>query len=665
MSGRTAHVLRGPKSCKLPRRIITLAVRHMTPDGMECADKIVHRLRCVAAVSYRVQDGRMIETARHLGYSGYELWRWVASEMSDRHDTYLVGHNVGYILTLTEFWHQLESGHYQLVSDDWRLRGLKGGAAKDRRRGVLCIEDPPTIIHCWHAESRRKLVVLDLLNYFRDHLSELALDCPSTLALDVPFWMQDASSLTQCLVDAGTVASALMALMRLLADYRFGGLKPTAAGCAYAGFLRSYQQHPIYCHADDDALRLERAACFGGMCHTFRHGYVSGPVVHLDVNSMYPHVMASHWFPSRLVDHIDRPDPGSLCASLTDHCAVAVCHVVTERHPYPVRTEGGPCMAVGDYWTVLTTPDMLFAHEHGELVEVRDCYMYEALPLFAKWVSSIYHARMSYRERQNSCMERACSLMLKSLSGKFGQRAVVWEDTDREPARQPWGWWLHQHQGERLPSYYRAVNRRVQTRGVPGEGRESCPSIYAHVTAYARRYLWRLIEMAGVSDVHYTDTDSLHVTDDGYHRLFFADLVDDNMMGKLKIVEEAESAYYYGAKDYVIGERHVCGSVSRWVGPHSSRRVIQWVQPHIGAVLSRQPRDEIVLRLQIRSLSPCHHTGKLDDNGRVSFGNVTLGLDEFRSIHDLLGTRQHQLRATRDDPDLWDASGGEAHQPDG
>jgi hypothetical protein len=80
----------------------------------------------------------------------------------------------------------------------------------------------------------------------------------------------------------------------------------------------------------------------------------------------------------------------------------------------------------------------------------------------------------------------------------------------------------------------------------------SCVAIAAHCTAYARMYLWRLINEAGRGNCFYCDTDSLLLSDSGLARL--DDLLDLSRLGMLKLEGTFTEGALYGKKDYRLGD---------------------------------------------------------------------------------------------------------------
>ena len=81
-----------------------------------------------------------------------------------------------------------------------------------------------------------------------------------------------------------------------------------------------------------------------------------------------------------------------------------------------------------------------------------------------------------------------------------------------------------------------------------GESYNSFPAISSHATAYARMYLWSLMQLAGHGNYFYCDTDSLIVNDEGMDNL--TPVIDDTKLGFMKHEETTHKFIIHGLKDY-------------------------------------------------------------------------------------------------------------------
>ncbi len=94
----------------------------------------------------------------------------------------------------------------------------------------------------------------------------------------------------------------------------------------------------------------------------------------------------------------------------------------------------------------------------------------------------------------------------------------------------------------------RQLGGLFQVMSSEGEARDSFPAIAAHVTAYARLLLWKLIKRAGLEHVLYCDTDSLFVDTTGASNL--RSWVKPTQLGKLKHIGSWPWITIHGLKDY-------------------------------------------------------------------------------------------------------------------
>ena len=138
-------------------------------------------------------------------------------------------------------------------------------------------------------------------------------------------------------------------------------------------------------------------------------------------------------------------------------------------------------------------------------------------------------------------------LFLNSLYGKFGQRIGLSELID---TRSPLEYGIERVLSPETNTLeYHVIIAGNVYRYQPREPSfDSFIAIAAHVTAYARVYLWELIKEAGINHVYYCDTDSIFTDEIGKSRL--ESYMHDYTLGKLKVEKEFNWLIIHGAKDY-------------------------------------------------------------------------------------------------------------------
>ncbi|KKK56003.1 hypothetical protein LCGC14_3068880, partial [marine sediment metagenome] len=205
--------------------------------------------------------------------------------------------------------------------------------------------------------------------------------------------------------------------------------------------------------------------------------------------------------------------------------------------------------------TTLSTPELKYALEQGEIEDVEWMAGYDKAKIFESYVDTMYALRRGYQKEKNDAFQFMCKIMLNSLYGKFGQRGGHWEEIRDARDDDPLAW-LEQDVEDGPVTKFRTRLGKVQRRNRDIEGGDSSPAIAAHVTAYARMYMWRLFAQAGHENVYYTDTDSIIVSRRGFQNL--KSTIDDARLGALKIVERASACTIWGPKDYAFGreQRH-------------------------------------------------------------------------------------------------------------
>ncbi len=455
----------------------------------------------------------------------YTLWRAVADSVGDRRRAWLMAHNLGFDLRVTDAFRVLpELG--------WSLRSA-------------VIDDPPTILR-WR-DGRRTIMAVDSLNYWKMPLAvigaELGLEKLDMPADDAPMGAWDA----YCRRDVEVVLEAMRALMGRVRSWRLGHLAPTIAGQAFVAWRHRHMEAPVLIDADPDALGLARAAYHGGRTEAFRLGPVRGPVEVYDVTSQYPSVMAAEPMPTVLLGTYRSLRVDELAEALSDLGGVADVVIETTAADYPVEHEGRLIFPVGRYRARLAAPELRHALAQGRVVEVHHAALYRQATIFASYVAEWWQRRREAQERGDPNDAMVCKLMLNALYGKFGQKGRVYEAVDQvDPAIARS--WIEVDLDTGIVHQYRALGGLWQELVGEVESSESHPAIAATVTAAARMALLALLEDAGRDFVAYVDTDSMFVLPGAPGPS--SAVLSRSGLGSLKHERTIDRLIIWGAKDY-------------------------------------------------------------------------------------------------------------------
>lgn len=589
---RVAHYLKSNKGCELPQ-LAAWVDTETHPKRLD-SRTTEHRLWFGwCAVQRRIRDGAWSEPQWFRFTTQAEFWTTLLRYARSRSRLYLFAHNWAFDAP---------------VLDTFTILPKRGWTL-----GHCVIESPPVIM-AWRKDSST-ITMLDTLNWWRH---SLALIGESVGAPKLPMPRQSSSREKwdiYCRNDVEVIRTAVHRWWAFLARYDLGGFAPTLASQAFRTYRHRFMDARILIDANPVALELARDSYHGGRTEAFRIGRVKGPIRVFDVNSMYPYVMREQLFPTALKLHARNPTHAELARWLSSRCVVARCQVVTRVPRYAVVRDGRLLFPIGRFYALLTTPDLLTALKHRELGECSEAAVYERAPIFRRFVDELYAHRLEARAKGDTVTVHQLKILLNSLYGKFGQRGIVWTKTADAPDLQP-RTWIDYDLDSGVKTVHRQIGGIEQTRTTDAESYSSHPAIAAHVTAYARAYLWSLISLAGRSHVVYCDTDSVWTDATGARAL--ASRVSSDRLGALKLEATHKWVTIHSAKDYETPAGSKCKGVrksARWLG-RSVLEQEQW-SSLVGLLRAgnvHAPRTTIVQKV----LSRTYGKGLVASDGIVS-----------------------------------------------
>lgn len=533
---RSRHFLPSNHNTELPSRMIwvdTEAHRGNIVDGNE------HQSLWFGCAIYRRYGGKNrdeVVARDHLEFTtALEFWTWASEKAAAKTKVWVMAHNWNYdaaILNTSEL----------LPALGWECKSYINGR-------------PPLIVS-W-KKDQCSMVMVDTLNYFSASLADIG----SSLGIEKLEMPSSVTSLDEwkayCWRDVEVLMHAFLGLRSFIRDEDLGCMQKTLASQSMNAYRHRFMQTKILVHKDKVILLLERNSYRGGRSEAFWYGPTDEHLYKVDINSMYPYIMANHSFSNSLVAYF--PSGGH---RYWDHISdnqnrVATCLVNTPEPYYGVRHNGRLIFPTGEFFAVLTEPEIRYAERCKHLREVGDWAVYDTAPLFGDFVDFFYKKRQEYRAEGNEVYSFMCKIILNSLYGKFGQTGKVWKQTALYHWESPEaGIFIDAESGEEI--YLRNRLGLTEMMCKEEEARDSCPIIASEVTAYARDYLWELILIAGIENVRYVDTDSLILTASGYNNL--SHKMDSGLLGALKLEGESDYSEFWTPKDYVFGDEiHIKG----------------------------------------------------------------------------------------------------------
>lgn len=524
--------------------------------------------------------------------TGHDFWHWVQTKTQRKASLWVYAHNAAYDATVTSCWRILPENGWSLSN--------------------AVIDSPPFIAY-WRRNTST-LRMLDTLNLWKVPLRVVgeAIGLPK---LDLPdSWEDSRESDRYCKRDVEIIMVALIQWWEWLAEHDLGGNAATLASQAFTAFRHRFMTHSILIDNNPSALQLARDSYHGGRVEAFRIGEVKGPLYMLDVRSEYPTVMQREEYPTVLRGVYGGLSAPELAELIESYAVVALVEIETPEPAYPFSDSSPLLFPVGSFRTTLTTGELTYALERGEVTRCIRCAVYDRAPIFRAYVDDLFALRLAAIERGDLFSKWVIRMLLNSLYGKFGQRGMkskriattkdlsvkLWSEIDGET-------------GERYRM--RQLAGVIEQHWTEGESAMSHPAIAATVTGYGRRMLWGLIRRAGVKSVLYCDTDSVLVDAKGYDRLEPLTRVDG--LGSLHLDKIVQGAVLRCPKDYDLdGEWRIKGIRSNavWIDANTVRQE-KWLG--LRSLMMRGDISTPIVRREVKHLTRRYNKGTVLRSGRV------------------------------------------------
>jgi hypothetical protein len=404
--------------------------------------------------------------------------------------------------------------------------------------------------------------------------------------------------------------------MQYCEDHDLGVWGQTTTGQAFNAYRHRFMPAVPYIHTNQPVIELEREAYHGGRSECFKIGHFDkGPYYMVDVNSMYPASMYKEQFPVMLKSFITRAKMSILKKVVKKYGAIARCRIDTKDPIYPTWHNKRLVFPTGQFDATLSTPEIIHGLKHHNITDVSMIAIYELDNIFSNYVSFFYGQRLKFKEDNNVMYGMLAKLMLNSLYGKFGQKIDVWE-TVNESVKHPDQAWKEWDMDKQKMRSFRCICGKLEEVTGFDEGFNSFPAVAAHVTAYARMDLWKLIVQAGLKNCFYCDTDSLIVNQKGFDKL--GNQMHDSDLGMLKLEETADSMDIFNVKQYEFGKKSRLKGVRKNAELIAPNTYSQWHQIHIAGALRSKTSDVCTWKQITKHISTTYKKGYVDEKGNVT-----------------------------------------------
>ena len=521
-----------------------------------------------------------------------EFWDLVESEVPNKKRMWCFAHNIDFDFRVLE-------GFKRLNERGWEIRTF----VYDSKNVILEFR-----------KGKKTLLFLDTFNFFKGSVKKLG-EAVGLPKLEVDFATATNEELSiYCKRDVEIIKEFMMRFIEFVEKNDLGSLQKTLASQAFSAFRHRFMRHDIFVHNNEHVIELERESYRGGRTEAFYIGKLpKGRYYKLDVNSMYPYVMRNRLYPTKLICVEKNPTLSGLMRALKRFFVIAHVRVRVDKPVVAVKGER-LIFPVGEFDCVITSPEIELVLKHGDIVKVYEYVLYEQHPIFVEYVDFFYSLKEKYAKEGNSAYKQIAKLFLNSLYGKFGQKVRPFEKVGECDHEDGYEVVYDLESGERIT--YRYLNGEIWVESKEWyESENSFVAIASAVTAYARCYLWEIIEKAGLDNVFYCDTDSVIVNEVGYERL--KHMLDDYKLGYLKCEGVSEDVEIRNAKDYTFGEEVKRKGVKKDAVEIAPNTFKQLQFERLRTAWRNGRPNEVIVKEVIKEIKQEYQKGIVTESGRV------------------------------------------------
>ncbi len=616
---RIAHEMKPITRIKIPSNLLFFDTETKGKIDKSNPSSCRHTLWFGWSLAFRYEHGVRTRLKWKRFQTASEFWSFVVSRMDNLRPLYCFAYNLGFDLTITDFWRMSEK---LPINIDFAV-----------------LEDPPLAIRGFIRN--KSLYLIDCFNYWKTGVAELA---KSVGLQKLPMPKITASQLKwdkYCKGDVEPLAKAITRLLDYLRINDLGGFGISAPGIAMNILKHSFlKRDVVFIHDNLQVLDLERDAYYGGIVQNFYIGKVKERLYNVDVNSLYPAMMLKP-MPVKYLGKEVSPTIKQVKSLLKSHGVCAQVLINSKHNVYPTKREGKLLYANGKFITSLCGPELKPALDHNDVEEIVYMSYYELADLFSDYVKFFWNERLKAKKNNDIVTDLFAKLMLNSLYGKFGQRGYQWRELNYanlelyynlqglEPPREyrrsdfeptiNWGLSKWFAEGLQHPISIRAFSGQTQLKFPIGEHTESSPIISAYVTSYARQYLLNLIRIAGTNSTYYADTDSLFVNKCGYSRLQRTGNIRERELGKLKLEGSATNSVFNCPKDYVFAGITKIKGIRKDAIQIGDNEYLQNEFEGVKSILQRKPLPYVTIGWVTKQIKRNYNKGIILKNGRVEF----------------------------------------------
>lgn len=524
-------------TCYSPSRILTVVCETVIAGSESECKYEIHELRRVHTAYVIRRNNQWCETLYRTFDTGEEFHDYLECLAVRKKCLYVCSPIASESLRLTGFWDRITiAGSRQSRNrDDGKNVSKIPYECGTYVFSALVLNGKPDIIRyhrgagslCWFSGHQ----------YFDSDEKEIFKCVPYIATPDVDGLDSDVAASIRAKYSVRCWSELLKKLSDWWLSVRGGPWGLTAGQMAMSYFRTRLQPKTLVSHNNDDATQLEHNAIYGGRASTWYYGdincgvdYPMGhplsidrpdvwpicqPIHHIDIRSMYPFILSSCEFPTRILP-ANRDMRISTVRGLCDnYCVIARVVVNTNIPEYPCRYGGRIIYPCGRFSTTLCGSELRSAIDEGQVENVTESYIYTVGRPFKQMADDLLRLRADYRSNGMVAWEMFVKLLSNSFGGKLAQRAKRWVARPDAVALRPWGDYptIDAQTGE--IRRWRAIAGMVSECLIDPSNRRQLGACFAYLTMYGRVMMRKLRETMSSMSIVSQDTDGLWITSDG------------------------------------------------------------------------------------------------------------------------------------------------------
>jgi len=612
---RKPHVLKANKITATPAHVIFFD----TETNELPVEKDVHQhvLKLGWACYHRRRGYGKLASTKWFYFDTVEhFWMWALKYCTSHRRVLFLAHNLDFDFLVLD-------GLNLLLKNKWYARNMIVNGQTDIWTFAKYAHKPDSRQWKAYVRKHRKeprvlstALFMDLMNYFVMSLKKLG------EAVGVPKMEIDFSTCTMdelsvyCKNDVLIMVRAWEKWINFIEDNDLGVWGKTLPSQAFNAYRHRFMPHKIFIHDHIKSCELERDAYFGGRTECFRIGkFTDGPFHLYDVNSLYPFVMKTHTYPSKMLSYAARGDVSDLKRHISRYGIIAEVLVKIDRPFIPKRLKTRLIFPTGTFWTTLATPELAYLLKHGEVLDVNRVAFYQMARLFADYIEFFWQERVGYKKVGDTAYDLHCKKLMNSLYGKFGQRLDSYVFLAQDPEHKI-GYFSEYDMDAHKWVKMKRMNGKVEVWDGKTESYNSFPAIAAHITSNARLTLWQYMLKVRTGRLFYCDTDSL-IVDSTASKHLERD-VSTGTLGKLHLESTSDTIHVNNVKDYVFASKRRLKGVCIPADKHEGSTFGQWQQVTMKRVLWGQSEPHCYWRYVEKNIAGNYMKGDVSETGIVT-----------------------------------------------